>query len=638
MKRFCIAFLTVLALVLCIASACFAASNWDPSQGTRDKVKVIPDRVQEGDIAMVYITLTNHTEEALLSPIQLYDPDGNLIGDFDGAILQPGESVSWSEIRTVTEAQMKDRAIRFTAVYRYRDKEGAEKEVRKTLRGNIYPDTKRTPEPTPTSTPEPTPRPEDRPRVFLYSVLKEEPDSTSISVCCIDEAGDLWSADMADAEEDILQLLWERRGMKQDSNLKMRDVDLSNMKDAKISDLAGMAQVVTEGRGSPEATGAGIGENAIYALQYDTEGNPTPVLLGVNGDAVYENTDPNAQTLYQYMRMHQSFYAPCNFATEGLTPRGFRMVTVRQFFGMENVDAKTAVITAAMTDCEEGFIDVQLTEEDREKAAALLERGVIIRKESPWLDTGGTMCYFFRDETGKDLGCIETCEEDGLAVGNDGKYRLSLLPESTDNLTAEEKQLLHMRIGGVDYELGKSTPRDLIRNGWYCSVEFDGSFDFTDENASGDIYVYTRGGGVDEPIISVNCHFAYTLPVEYCGFDGIVDPDNPEDTDTVWRIKYLEKLRQEIAENGEDEDDYNLNIDPYAEDDEDEKGDGLYWTGMEEWLKTLGEEEEEEDNGMTIRVKLSDGHTLRLFTSVSPVSVTLSDPKYVRLGPEKDDW
>ena len=160
MKRFCIAFLTVLALVLCIASACFAASNWDPSQGTRDKVKVIPDRVQEGDIAMVYITLTNHTEEALLSPIQLYDPDGNLIGDFDGAILQPGESVSWSEIRTVTEAQMKDRAIRFTAVYRYRDKEGAEKEVRKTLRGNIYPDTKRTPEPTPTSTPEPTPRPE----------------------------------------------------------------------------------------------------------------------------------------------------------------------------------------------------------------------------------------------------------------------------------------------------------------------------------------------------------------------------------------------------------------------------------------------------------------------------------------------
>ena len=195
-----------------------------------------------------------------------------------------------------------------------------------------------------------------------------------------------------------------------------------------------------------------------------------------------------------------------------------------------------------------------------------------------------------------------------------------------------------MRIGGVDYELGKSTPRDLIRNGWYCSVEFDGSFDFTDENASGDIYVYTRGGGVDEPIISVNCHFAYTLPVEYCGFDGIVDPDNPEDTDTVWRIKYLEKLRQEIAENGEDEDDYNLNIDPYAEDDEDEKGDGLYWTGMEEWLKTLGEEEEEEDNGMTIRVKLSDGHTLRLFTSESPVSVTLSDPKYIRLGPEKDDW
>ena len=116
-----------------------------------------------------------------------------------------------------------------------------------------------------------------------------------------------------------------------------------------------------------------------------------------------------------------------------------------------------------------------------------------------------------------------------------------------------------------------------------------------------------------------------------------MDPDNPEDMDTIWRIRYLEKLKAEILANGEDEEDYNLSIDPYEDCDEDERGDGLYWTGMKEWMLTLGEEDPDTDNGTSVDVKLGDGIILGLFTAESPMSLALGEENYIRLGPE-DDW
>ena len=104
----------------------------------------------------------------------------------------------------------------------------------------------------------------------------------------------------------------------------------------------------------------------------------------------------------------------------------------------------------------------------------------------------------------------------------------------------------------------------------------------------------------------------------------------------MWRIRELEKLKAEIKENGEDPDDYKLSIDPFEGDDEDERGDGLYWDAMKEWILTLGERDEDSDNGTTVRLTLSDGHTLSLFTAESPVSLSLGDRHYIRLGPDED--
>jgi len=478
------------------------------------------------------------------------------------------------------------------------------------------------------SSPELTLRPEDRPRIILYCLLKEKADSETVSVCCIDREGTIWTAEDVSSGEDILQMLMERRDMKSGSLLH----SLGGGKDAtaeRFRELAVMADVVKEAYGEPVPTGADTGEEAVWALRTDADGKPDPVLLGVCGSAVFENRDANAQALYQFMLRYQSLNPPCGFAEEGLTPHGFKMVCVREFFGLEKVDAKTAVITAAMSDCEEGFIDVRLTDEDRRKVLALLDRGVIIGKHDPWMVTGGTMNYFFNDEDGKCIGCIETYEGDSLAVGPDGMYLLSLLPESTEGLTEAERQLLRLKINGKDYELGKSTPRDLIRDGWHCYIEFDGSYAFTDNEGIGTFYIKTCGGSVDEPVTTIDCQFAYGISFEYCGFDGMVDPDNMEDMDTIWYLRELEELRARYPDEKFRDLDYLKGRDP---DDEDE--DKIYWGPMELWMKTLGEEEPDLDNGTGVNVTMSDGHMLWIFSAKSPASLSLGHKDYIRLGPE----
>ena len=634
MARRMTALLLVLA-VLCGAGSSCADSQQERKYDVRITMEISPERhyldkflVYYGETLNVTITVENICGEDFLSPVELFDADGKVVEDFPNQVLKAGERVEWSGTHPVTEQKGRNAKIEYTIRYsRLEDGQPHRKSLHFFKWIHVSSVTTPTPMPTPEPTPEPTPvRPEDLPRLIAYSVTKEEADSGTVGLCCLDEDGIFWSVKEAELDkpvrqEDVLRLLLERRGMKvYDTLIEWTDYDLDKEEEL-IRDLTAMAQVVEKADGSPEPTGKEIGEYAVYAVQYDPDGNPEPVLLGVCGDAVFENRDPNAQALYEIMIRKQCFSLPCGFAEEGLTPHGFQAVSVREFFGLENVDADTAVITAALQDCEAGPVDVELTEEDRKNVLALLERGLVTGKANPWMVTGGTVCYYFMDTQGECLGAIETY--DGLAVGKDGMYTIAL-PDSTETLTEEEKQLLHLKIEGDDYELGKSTPRDLIRNGWYCWIESDGSFAFCDDEGIGTFYAYTEGESVDEPIIAFNCQFGYSINFEYCGFDGFVDPENPEDKDTVWRLIILEELKELIRIYGYDEEDYNLNIDPFEGDDEDEIGYGRYWKSMEKWMLTIGKQDEEEmDNGTRVHVDLSDGHVLSLFTASSPVNLTL---------------
>lgn len=648
MKKMLIVLLLALLILCCAGVTC---AEGEPRKG-ETKVSMTffgtgnnPPAVQAGDKLLLTIRIENTSGEEFDSPMYLFDPAHEAVPDFPNVRLKAGESVEWSGNWTVTEEQIRTKKLTYRIQYRYLDENGESKRIAKnftkklTLKGEAS--SEPAPEATPEPTPEPTPRPEDRPQVFLYSVTRPNPGNGTISVACIDKAGDLWFAEKADVEypfreKEILQLLRERRGMVLKTNLIagiLRDVSRDK---EWFRGLAVMAEIVPKADGTPVKTGVDVDQEAVYALRTDTDGNPESVLLGVSGSYVFENKDPNAQALYLFMWHTRSAY-PYGFAAEGLAPHGFETVSVREFFGLQHVDAETAVITAALTDCEEGPIEAQLTEKDREKVLALLDRGIVIGKENPWVVTGGTMCYYFHNAQGEYLGCIETYSEDSLAVSNDGMYRLSLLPRSTENLTEEEQKLLHLKINGIDYEIGRSTPRDLIRNGWPCAIEYDGTFSFQDPEMYSTIYVNTENDGLDEPIKSISCQFAPTVPIEYGGFDGEVDPEDPNDKDTAWFIEGYEGYRNNHPDEELEDIRYVLEHWNEEEDDEDD-GWGGYWDPMQLWIETLGEVDEDSDNGTDVDVFLSDGHTLRIFTAASPVCLSLGDEQYIRLGPEADDW
>ena len=126
--------------------------------------------------------------------------------------------------------------------------------------------------------------------------------------------------------------------------------------------------------------------------------------------------------------------------------------------------------------------------------------------------------------------------------------------------------------------------------------------------------MWTGGGSIDEPISAISSQFAYELDISYYGFDGIADPDNEADMDTIWRNKYLDRLEAEGYDVARDDED--------DEPDPDEEDDGRNWNPMTEWLKQeMGGVAI--DNGPEAEVKLSDGRTLYMHAAVSPINLSL---------------
>jgi hypothetical protein len=545
------AFLLLLALVL------FAMAAVAEDTGTQVKIGMAftPTRAAAGDEIHVTIQITNVAGYEI--PAQLYDPSGALIPEFGvPAFLADGETKHWTGTWIVTEEQAEKASIVYTVRYKFKDESGnwvqkATRFHKKIIVPRQTPVITETPSPSPT--PEPTPDPATLADVILYSVLRPNPGDGTVHISCIDADGIFWTTHKADIEypfmkEDILELLRERRGMTEGEHMIGTTEYIGKVMDKEFfRSLSVMASVAPRQEGYPRKTGIDVLELSVYALRDDPEGNPDPVLLGISGSAVFENTDPNAQALYRFMwtrlLAHESYFSlvPYGYAAEGVAPHGFETVSAREFFHLEGVDAQAAVVTAGMNDCEEGFLPYEPTEEEQASARKVLERGMVTGMDNPWIDSGGFVSYVFKDAEGKVLGSMEI--EDGLAVGKDGMYRISVLPEPVENLTADEIRLLTLKLEGVEYIIGKSTPRDLIRNGWRCSLEDDGTFLFEDAERYSYIIAKTAGGCLDEPILDIDCQFAGWTSHEYYGYTSTAgNPVNGMDE------YFMEDMGAEIKE------------------------------------------------------------------------------------------
>ena len=593
MKKVLMSLLLVLVILCCAAATCAEGGVKRDQVGINLKLSGFANSdktVKAGDTIQVSFRFTNTSGADFAGRMFLFDPAKERVGEFP--LLKDGESAEWTGELTITEDMVKAGKFTYRLQFTYFDENGEKKKAAKDLNKKIKVAGKKV-------------AAEQAP-VFLYGVQDTGRQDGKVGVFCFDGAGIFWGTAEADlqpsyTEADLLQLLKERRGMKNIENYYLRTVSGNGITESWLKEQAARVSAIPAAEGTPKETGIYADEIAIYALKNGKDGSTEPVLLGMSGRRFFENTDPDAQELYRIMWIllnshHYTFQDPAyGMAVEGVSPHGFRTVSVREFFGLEKVDPATAVITAVENDCEEGPLERTLTEEDREWVLALLERGIITRKQNSMSVTGGTMSYVFRSGDGEYLGSIEVYSERGetLAVANDGMYQMTLPTETTENLPAEEQNLLSMRIDGKEYQVGITAPRDMIRDGWKCEQTKYGSFMMVNADGSDDVFVGTTGDSLDEPVRYISP--SSLMKPEYCGFDGSIDPENPEDPDSVW----LEKAKEAAKANGEEKsEEYNPT---YG---------GLYY-----WLSTgvLGEVFQEPDylgGEITVDVTLSDGRQM----------------------------
>lgn len=401
----------------------------------------------------------------------------------------------------------------------------------------------------------PVPRSEDYDDVVLYGICCPGPGTGWVSAGCVDTAGNFWLAERADVrwpapDEDIRDMLRTRRGMRLYSSLLGDEADGTVLNDAWFSEVVpGMVSAIPQPGEKPRKTGIGAGWEGVWGLRKNGDGEEESVLLGMAGSDLYENPSPDAQRLYLFMwrllTLNEIFSTGSfGYAAEGVSPQGFRGIPVREFFGLAGGGLERASVSAVWLDADGGPVEADLSPSAAEDIRALAARGMVIRKESVWHMPEDVLTCTFTDAQGNRLGEIRlftyalgTNEEGGnilrtLAVADDGMYQVALEPRPVDTLTEEELRIMTVRIEGVDYTVGKSTPRDLVRSGWNCFPEWNGTFTFSDPEGSNTIEVLTRGDSLDEPILSISCWFTGEAGMEYCGFDGITGPEGPEDPDS----------------------------------------------------------------------------------------------------------
>ena len=574
-----------------------------------------------GETIQADISLTNNLEYDLPTDLVLYDPAGKELKNYGP--LKAGDKVEWKGKWTVTEKQIEEGRITFTVRYALREKDGRIQKKAVHFSKKIE---KESPTAIPAPAPTPTVAPENRSRVIAFSVMLPNPGTGRARLTCLDRDGTLWTNEQWEytwpySAEEALQAVIERRGMKEYALNQEFSGIMGNLNEDEANssgvwrDLVSLADTVMPGTEMAQKTGIDDGAEYIYAVRKNQDGDMEAVLLGVAGSRVYENTDPAAKTMYQFMwrilrgTEFGSDWPVFGYAAQPVAPRGESMVSVKEFFHLKDFNAEELKVTAVMTDCEEGLIPVQMTEEDAERIRVLADRGVVIGKRDSWVVTGGTTIYDLRDAAGNEIGQIETSEHDSLAVAADGMYQLSILPPSTEALSAEEREMLTVRIDGADYLIGQSTPRDLINNGWYCYIEWDGTYSFWDSGRYGVIYARTAGGGVDEPIMSFATeHTDEVISISYGSFDGKVVADDPNDQDTrFWKLMTLAGVTNITAE---------------------ETAAEPWWDGMHYWIKGLGEKKEDEVGNVTVSRPLSNG--TMLYIGTNPVSLDLFD-EYARV-------
>lgn len=252
---------------------------------------------------------------------------------------------------------------------------------------------------------------EEKPRIILLTTYQQMGWGDRIDVGCVDEKGNLWfmtgSASALDwpyglkAQLDYLQ------------NTKFLELKYQ-LRSSDLFDLKGLIDSVEPQEGKARSAACDAGTQASYAISYDADGHAEAVLLGMSGDDVFENTDPDAQSLYQYLRL---MFPEVTCYDGSMGPAGFQPVSITAFLDLDPALLHTAKIKEYLIDCEEGPIEAETVDMS---LFDLIQTGSVIGKANASVVTGNITSIVFYDADDNCLGSIEFYN--GLLVADDGMY------------------------------------------------------------------------------------------------------------------------------------------------------------------------------------------------------------------------
>ena len=260
----------------------------------------------------------------------------------------------------------------------------------------------------------------DARRMILVTYFTQLGWTDTITIGCVDDDGNLWTMESVYTElqwpaspEEQLVFLAEAKNLEKAGRIDGDD----------LFDLKGLVNCAEDRGRDTEYVADDAGIEFSYAAQYDSDGLTGIVLLGASGDECFENTDPNAQALYLWLRKTFPDIPSYAYDDSGMGPKGFQPVPVIEFLKMQDLDLTGATVTCYAVDCEAGLIESEVSDEDREWILDLLKNGTVTGKANATMVTGGTWVYIINDAEGNDIGSVELYR--GLLVMNDGMYSFS---------------------------------------------------------------------------------------------------------------------------------------------------------------------------------------------------------------------
>ncbi len=260
---------------------------------------------------------------------------------------------------------------------------------------------------------------EGSPRIILYTYYRQMGWGDRVQIGWVDEDGAVRLITGHDSE-----LRWPYKPEEQIEYLSRAEgfTEKSRLKHGETFSIVSLIYSAEDqgSRSIPAANDAGTEKS--YAVDYTREGGPAYILLGMSGDDMFENTDPDAQALY--LRLRQLFPEVTSYAGDMMGPRGFVPVPFSEFTGLTADMVRDAEIKGYLSDCEEGPIPLELTDADKAKLTELLRDGVVTGKADCVESTGGFYVINFLEPNGGWMAGLMF--EDGMLKAPDGRYYIEI--------------------------------------------------------------------------------------------------------------------------------------------------------------------------------------------------------------------